>query len=131
MENLCRHTWHGQLLMLTIPLMPSGKRKRLYKVLTVSSGRISHSFWSRRSPVSRPSSAQKMVNPPFLSPWMRVLESKKETLSLAGRTTEKDVLGTALKAPTILQHTLLSLSSLGRIDSHSVKSGMEKENVNY
>lgn len=79
---------------LTIPLTPSGKRKRLYSVLTVSSGRISHSFWSRRSPVSRPSSAQKMVKPPFLSPWMRVLGSRGVEPE-SGRKEEKEALGAA------------------------------------
>lgn len=53
---------------LTIAFIPSGKRKRLYKSSTVSLGPTSHSRCRRIGPVSRPSSAQKMVNPAFLSP---------------------------------------------------------------
>lgn len=42
-------------------------------MLTVSLGSTSHSLCSRIGPVSSPSSAQNTVNPPFLSPWIRVL----------------------------------------------------------
>ena len=57
----------------TIPLIPLGYKKRLYKVSTVSFGSISTLFCSNIGPVSKPSSAQNTVNPPCLSPSIKVL----------------------------------------------------------
>lgn len=54
--------------LVTMALMPSGKRKRLYSVSTVSLGSTLHSLCSRMGPVSRPSSAQNTLKPAFLSP---------------------------------------------------------------
>lgn len=51
---------------------------------------------------------------------------QNETLSLAARTTEKDDLGAACIDPAILQHTLLTSSTPGRIDACSGESGKEK-----
>lgn len=46
-------------------------------LLTVSLGSTSHSLCSRMGPVSSPSSAQNTVNPPFWSPWIRVLSGSE------------------------------------------------------
>lgn len=58
-------------------------------------------------------------------------EQKNETLSLTGRTTEKDAPGVACMAPAILQHTPLFPLTPGRVDACSGKSGKEKENAIY
>lgn len=57
-------------------LMPSGKRKRLYSVSTVSLGSTAHCLCSRMGPVSSPSSAQNTLKPAFLSPWISVLRRR-------------------------------------------------------
>lgn len=62
----------------TIAFIPSGKRNRLYKSSTVSFWPTSHSRCRSIGPVSKPSSAQKIVNPAFLSPWIKVLDIKKD-----------------------------------------------------
>lgn len=62
----------------TIAFIPSGKRKRLYRSSTVSFWPTSHSRCRSIGPVSKPSSAQKIVNPAFLSPWIKVLGIKKD-----------------------------------------------------
>lgn len=62
----------------TIAFTPSGKRNRLYRSSTVSFWPTSHSRCRRIGPVSKPSSAQKIVNPAFLSPWIKVLDIKEK-----------------------------------------------------
>ena len=57
----------------TRAVIPAGYRNLLYSVSTVSSGSTTHLFCSRMGPVSSPSSAQKIVNPAFLSPCINVL----------------------------------------------------------
>lgn len=64
---------------VTMALMPSGKRKRLYSVSTVSLGSTAHCLCSRTGPVSSPSSAQNTLKPAFLSPRIRVLWRVAET----------------------------------------------------
>ena len=58
---------------LTMARIPSGKRKRVYRVSTVSLMSTSHSLCKRIGPVSSPSSAQKILKPALVSPSMSVL----------------------------------------------------------
>ena len=64
-------------ISFTIDVIPSGYKKRLYKESTVLLGSTSVVFWSRIGPVSKPSSAQKILKPAFLSPFIRVLQHKE------------------------------------------------------
>lgn len=54
--------------------MPSGYKNRLYKISTVSSGKIGQDFCNNIGPVSSPSSAQNIENPASLSPLINVLQ---------------------------------------------------------
>jgi len=60
--------------IITIALTPSGYRNLLYRLWRVSFGSTSHSLMSKIGPVSKPSSGQKIVNPAFLSPSIKVLK---------------------------------------------------------
>lgn len=64
----------------TIAFIPSGNRNLLYRSSTVSFWPTSHSRCRSTGPVSKPSSAQKIVNPAFLSPWIKVLSIIKKDL---------------------------------------------------